>query len=364
MKRRLITVIAALLTVAALAAVPAAANDTQTITDMAGRNVTIPVNPERIVCLSPGTLRLIVYLQAQDLVVAIEDLETKFPMNRPYYFAHPELSKLPSAGPGGPNSINKEPDYEKLLAAAPEVIFATYMEPVLADRVQEKIGIPVVVLTYGPFGTFTDKAYDSIMLAGRVLGREARAKAVVDYIKAAKEDLQNRVAGIPEDQKPVAYIGGIGFKAVQGIESSETMYPPLAWVAAKNAVAGEGSKGHCFIDKERLLELDPDIIFIDGGGAEMVRQDYEKKADFYQGLKAFKDKKVYVLHSYNWYMTNLGTVISDAYAAGKIVYPERFADVDPAKRADEVYEFLVGRPVYADMMKTQGALGQAPPYVD
>ena len=30
------------------------------LTDMAGRHVTAPYNPQRIICLGPGTLRLIV----------------------------------------------------------------------------------------------------------------------------------------------------------------------------------------------------------------------------------------------------------------------------------------------------------------
>jgi len=362
MQKRLIALIGALLLAAALTG-PAAAKDVIIVRDMTGRNVSLNKNPDRIVCLCPGTLRQIVYLQAQDRVVGVEDMEKESPKTRPYYFAHPKLSQLPSVGPGGPNTINKEPDYEKILSVKPEVIFVTYMEADLADRVQRKIGIPVFVLTYGPFGTFNDKVFDSILAAGRVLGQESRAKAVVDFIQGARRNLQDRVKGVPEDKKPWAYIGGIGFKGTHGIESTETIYPPFEWVAAKNAAKKGGQTGHLFMDKEGLLKLDPDVIFIDGGGAELVRQDFEKRPAFYQGLKAFQNKKAYVLHSYNWYMTNLGTVIADAYAVGKILYPERFKDVDLAERADAAYTFLVGRPAHAEMTEVQGPLGQAVPYL-
>jgi len=361
MSKRVIACIVTLL----LAAFPAAAaaKDVVTVKDMTGRNVSLPQHPDRIACLSPGTLRLIVYLQAQDRLVGIEDLEKKFPTTRPYYLAHPDLGQLSSIGPGGPNSINKEPDYEKILSAKPDVIFITYMEADLADQVQKKIGIPVFVLTYGPFGTFTDQVFDSIMAAGRVLGRENRARAVVDYIQGSRQNLRDRVQNVPADQNPWAYIGGIGFKGTHGIESTETNYAPFEWVTARNAAQKEGQTGHLFIDKERLLEIDPDVIFIDGGGKDLVRQDYEKKSAFYQGLKAFQNKKVYTLHSFNWYMTNLGTVITDAFTVGKILYPARFKDVDLAERADAVYDFLVGRPLYAEMKKIHGPLGQTAPFL-
>ena len=88
---------------------------TVTVTDMAGRQVTAPFNPERIVCLGPGTLRLIVYLQAESKVAGVENMEKMNPGGRPYWIAHPELSKLPRCGPGGPASINKKPDHQKSL---------------------------------------------------------------------------------------------------------------------------------------------------------------------------------------------------------------------------------------------------------
>ena len=62
-------------------------------------------------------------------------------------------------------------------------------------------------------------------------------------------------------------------------------------------------------------------------------------------------------------MTNIGTVVCDACAAGKILYPERFADVDITARANEIYEFLVGSPIYSVMMKIYGPLGEVLPYI-
>ena len=176
--------------------------------------------------------------------------------------------------------------------------------------------------------------------------------------------MYSRVEGLPEDQKSGLYVGGIGFKGTHGIESTETAYAPFEWVKARNIAMSEGKKGHLFVDKEKILAWNPDIIFIDSGGNELVRQDYVKKPDFYHGLKAFKNRHVHILHSFNWYMTNLGTVVADAYTVGKILYPERFDDVKLAGMADQTYHFLVGKPVYREMEKNFGSMGEVPNYLD
>lgn len=335
-----------------------------TVTDMAGREVSLVKTPERIVCISPGTLRLIVYTGGKDRVVAVEDIENANPRTRPYWIASSELWKLPSIGPGGPNTINKEPDLEKVLAADPDVIFISYMDGPNADNLQNKIGIPIIVLSYGPFGTFTEAVYDSILLVGRILDEESRAASVIEFIEGARRDLNKRVRGISEDQKQAVYVGGIGFKGTHGIESTETMYAPFEWVKARNIAISGDKEGHLFVDKEKILTWNPDIIFIDSGGYELVKQDYIKKPNFYGGLSAFRNRRVHILHSFNWYMTNLGTVIADAYTVGKILYPNRFSDIDIEVKADQVYGFLLGKPVYKEVAKDFGRLGDVPGYLE
>ncbi len=337
-----------------------AAAEKITVTDMVKREVTVPVDPDRIVCIGPGALRLIVYLQAQLKVIGVEEMEKMNPDGRPYWLAHPELSKLPRCGPGGPAAINKKPDLEALLAVRPQVIFITYMEAPLADEIQQTVGIPVVVLSYGAFATFDEAVYESLRIAGKVVNREKRAEAVVAYIESLRKDLHLRTKGISENTKPRVYVGGIGYRGAKGIESTEQRYIPFEWIGAANiaeqVTATIGS--HVAMDKESLLKLNPDVIFIDGGGWLLVTEDYRKKPEFYSALKAVANQRVYTLLPFNWYTTNIGTALADAYAIGKILYQKPFEDVDPERKADEIYTFLVGKPVYQSMQKVYGSNGQ------
>ncbi|MEE4359016.1 MAG: iron ABC transporter substrate-binding protein [Desulfococcaceae bacterium] len=337
------------------------------IRDMAGRDITVPCNPEKIACIGPGALRLIVYLQAEDKVAGVEDMEKRNPRGRPYWMAaRHKLENLPRIGPGGPAGINKKPDMEAILTVSPRVIFITYMDAALADEVQQTLGIPVAVLSYGAFATFDEAVYQALKIAGKVLHKEKRAHDVTEYIESLRADLKIRTGNIPADKKPGVYVGGIGHRGAHGIESTEVSYIPLQWTHSRNLAEQIKSRigSHVFADKESLLRLNPDVIFIDGGGLALVTADFRKKPEYYQALRAFQNRRIYTLLPFNSYTTNIGTALADAYAIGKILYPEKFADLNPEAKADEIYTFLLGKPVYGELKKEYGSIGQTAPFLE
>jgi iron complex transport system substrate-binding protein len=350
-------IIAICLMLTGIAAIAAA--ETTDVTDMTGRRIAVPFDPAKIICIGPGALRLIVYLNAHEKVAGVEDMEKLNPGGRPYWIAHPQLEKLPRIGPGGPASINKKPDLEAVLSVHPDLIFMTQADISLANEVQKQLNIPIVMLTYGAFATFDEQIYDSLRLAGKILNRDKRAQDIIQFIESARNELQEKSKGFQESEKPGVFVGGIGFRGAFGLESTEKNYIPLKWANARNIVenlpASEAS--HIFLDKEKLLSLNPDVIFIDGGGLKLVVQDIAKKPEYYKALKAFQNKQVYTLLPFNFYTTNVETALADAYAIAKILYPQAFADIDPEKKADEIYTFMVGKPVYAEMKKEFGKIG-------
>ena len=323
-----------------------------TVTDMLGRNVKVPKDVNRIVCIGPGALRLIVYLNATNKVVGVEDAEKIWsPYGRPYRIAHPELANLPTIGQGGPNPV---PHPEEIVKVNPDVIFATYVDAQQADNLQQKTGVPVVVLSYGQLATFDNQEiFNSLKLAGKILDKEKRADEVIKFIQNAIADLNNRTKDVSKN-KPTVYVGGIGYKGQQGIESTECSFPPFVAVNATNVVDELNKPGHVFIDKEKLLEWNPDIIFVDENGLAMIKNDYSKNPEFYKSLKAFKDGQVYGILPFNYYTTNIGTALADAYYIGKVLYPNKFNDINPEKKADEIFSFLVGKPVYDTMKEKYG----------
>jgi len=329
-----------------------------TVTDTLGRTVTLPAAAQRVVAIGPGALRLYVYAGNLAYVVGVEEMETGNVSGKPYMLANPDLAKLPIIGQGGPNNA---PDPEKLLTVTPEVIFSTYAtDAAAADELQAQTGIPVVVIGYGGFGItsiFGEKVQNSLMLIGQVIGDTSKAEQANAFLQQSREDLEKRTKDIPDADKPSVYVGGLGAKGTHGIESTQGKYALLEVIHAKNVADETGKSGSVMIDKEKLLEWNPDFLFIDQGGYAAVLEDYQKNPDFYNALTAVQNGQVYSQLPYNYYSTNIDTAIADAYFLGKTIYPTAFADVEIAQKADEIYQALLGKPLYAKMAEKFGEFG-------
>lgn len=327
-------------------------SEVKVVTDLVGREVNVKIPAQRIVALGPGSLRLVAYAHGTDRVVGIEDMEKKSQTGRPYMFAYPGLISLPTIGQGGIDSV---PDEEALLSVKPDVIFASYLvDKAKADNLQTKTGIPVVVLSYGQLATFNEEdVYRSLDLVGKVIGTQQRAEEVINYVKKSKADLAERTQGMADSAKPKVYVGALGIKGTQGIESTQAKYPPFVYIGARNVADETGKSGSLMIEREKLVSWDPDILFIDEGGRK-VFEDAQKNPGFYQSLRAVQNGQVYGQIPYNFYTTNIDTALADAYYAGKVIFPEKFKDIDPVKKSEEIYRFFLGKPVYVQMAKDYG----------
>lgn len=195
------------------------------ITDANLRRVNLPKKIDRIICSGPGCLRLITYFGAQDLVVAVDSIETrnnKFDA-RPYSLANPQFKKLPVFG-----EFRGYDDPEKILGLKnfPQVIFKTYAtmgyDPV---ELEKKTGIPVIILEYGDLSNGRKKFFKALEIIGQALQKESRAKELIHFFNEHIHDLENRTKDIAD--KKTCFIGGIAFKGPHGFQSTEPSYPPF-----------------------------------------------------------------------------------------------------------------------------------------
>ena len=353
------TVIPAILTVLMLTMLSAGADAKKMliVNDSAGRGVSISDTVKHVICSGPGALRLLTYLGAHELIVAVDDIESKRRRfdARPYVLAHPEFKEYPIFGQfrGFDN-----PELILALERQPQVIFKTFAtmghDPI---ELQEKTGIPTMILEYGDLGVHREQLSQSLRIMGRVVDRQDRAEEVIQFFDATIDDLKLRTEKIHESDKKTCFVGGIAYKGPHGFVSTEPGYPPLMLVNATNiaydaSLMGKASR-QVTVAKEKLLEWDPDVLFLDlstlqlegkASGLWEIQNDPALKA-----LTAVQAGRVYGVLPYNWYTMNYGSILANAYFIGKLLYPECFADVDPIAKADEIYEFLVGRPVFNEM---------------
>ena len=331
------------------AAAASAGGDALEVTDLAGRSVAIPAGADSFACIGPGCLRLYCYVAEKSQLAGVEDVEKTWgETGRPYAMALGDVEGLAAIGPGGPGSA---PDAERLLASGADVVFSTYaMEPAEIQELQDKLSIPVVALRYGEDSLFSQEVDRSLELLGQITGREERAQEVVNYFAQAKADLESRAAGVQDP--PTVYLGCQSYQGSHGIESTTGDSPIFDALNARNVVEEAGIDGYVTLDKEKLLELDPDFLIIDAGGLSILQEDYTTNPDFYESLSAVKRGDVYLQLPFNYYGTNLEIALADAYYIGTVLYPEAFTDVDPAGKFDEICQALLGIDAYETIAET------------
>lgn len=338
------------------------------ITDARGEILELAEPPGHVICSGAGCLRLLVYLQAQDRVVAVDSMERReiSPDPRPYALAKPGLKKHPLFGEfrGRDN-----PELIVALEPAPQLIFKTFAgmgtDPA---ELQEKTGIPVIPLKSGNLGNYRDDLYRSLRLMGAVLGKAGRAEEVIAFFEQTIRDLESRTAGLEERTGVSCYVGGIAFKGPRGFQSTEPRYPPFRLVRAGNVAFDPardyGPLSQVRVDKEKILLWEPDFLFLDlASTVSSPGFDALKELEMdpvYRSLGAVRTGRVYGLMPYNWYGRNFGAVLANAYYVGSLLYPKRFADIDPVEKADRIFGFLVGEGVYARIDAAFGGLVFAP----
>lgn len=326
------------------------------ITDSLGRTVDVPVNASKFACVGPGCLRLYCYVADTKQLVGVENFEVTTETNgKPYMMANPQLKSYPIIGFGGPGNT---PDAERLIKSGADVIFTMYNYQVSdVDELQEKTGIPVIALSYGVNEVFDPALNNSLLIIGKVTGSEERANEIVNYINGIKEDLDKRTSSIPDDKRPAVYFGADSYGGELGITSTTGNYSLFNAVHAKNVVDQIGIHEYVVLDKEKILEMNPGIIFLDAGGLGIVKEDYDKNPGYYAQLSAFKNNHVYLLLPYNYYYTNIEIGLANAYYIGKVLYPDQFSDIDPAKKFDEITTKMLGKALYQENAERYGPYG-------
>ncbi len=330
------------------------------VTDLQNRKVTINTSKlDRVICLGAGALRMYSYVGEMNKIVASEDIDGKNTFGvgtalRPYYLANQDyLSTLPSCGKGGP--MNQAPDYELLIANKPDIIVSLYSDPALNDTMSQTLGVPVIALSQGNDGVYDDATIASFNLLGEVFNKKARAKELADYIAASKSEL-DKLSMSSETN----YAGCIGNWGKTNLYGSYYQFPVFKYAKVPNAIDNvtwpAGAK-QVTVDAEKLVELNPDRIYVDGAGFSGFLTDYKANKEKYDALKAIQNGEVYSLLPYNAYYTNLEIQMISTYYVASLSHASDFANFNIENKANEVTKKFLGKELYAQMKENETALG-------
>ena len=350
----------AALAAALLAATPALAEIT--VTDLDGRTIVLDRVPERVALgFYYEDYLAVTGAEGADKIVALS--RAPWADWRPgqwqaYTARFPLLETLPDFGNSDDNTFS----VEALIAARPEVaILSSWQTAALGEAGVtqiEEAGIKVVALDYN--AQTLERHLLSTRVLGAVMGQPERAEALAAMYQAMTEDTLARVAKAGPSRKKI-YVE----LAQKGPGEIGNSYGKGMWAGVIDLVGGENiARGQIEnwgpLSPEYVISQQPDVILLAGsewvGKPEAVLLGFgasdaaaQPKMAAYAGragwadLPAIRTRQVYgIYHGGN------RTLSDFVYARmiAKALYPEAFADVDPARELADYYRDWM--PVAAD----------------
>lgn len=323
--------------------------ETRTVTDTWGRKVEIPVQVDSIVCLGSGAPRIAAYLGATDMMVGAEDHDLKGQtVLRDYSMVYyDELKNLPTVGAGGGSGANN--GYaEQIIEAQPDVILAGFSQEA-AEELEKQTGIPVVCVRYLSVNFVDESFYAAMRVFAEVVGKQERCEAVLKFIDDCKLDLSNRTKNISDSEKKTVYTGAVTFSGHHGFAGTYANFGPFLAIDALNVADEVKNQNYFETDLEKVIEWDPDVIFLDPGNMDLVNDEYKTNPGYFDSLRAVQEGNVYAMPSFNNCSTNITYAIMNAYYAGIVLYPDQFADVDMETIGGQILEFMLGENFFEEM---------------
>jgi len=308
----------------------------RTITDDAGREVTIP---------TPDALESVYYTSALAQVFVFT-LKPELMAGTAFTFTKQELAYLPEGTGDLPNmgslSGNGEIDREELMAKGVQLVFSisgiglTASNISDADKLQKQTGIPVVCID----GSF-DKIANAYRFLGDILGTNERAEELASFLEDIYADVTAAVGTIPNDEKISLYYaeGPLGLQTEPDV-SQHALTFEIAGARNVAAVPEAQGLGMSNVSLESVISWNPEVIVawddvVRGGADEIIRT---KEA--WSTIKAVQDGRVYTMPNipYAWCDRPPGVnrFIGIQWVAN-MLYPDLY-DIDMVEATQDFYK--------------------------
>ncbi len=219
--------------------------------DSAGRQIAVPERIERAFAADLPTAIIFFSLAPDELVGWSRKLR-----DEEAAFIPAQYRKLPVSGSltGRGNTA----DVATLRKAEPDVVIDYTSDLLahitLADRVQERTGIPYILLD----GTFRNIP-QTYRLLGRLLARPKEAERLAVYAEGTLAEVGMLLRRIPRDRRPRVYYGRGPGELESGPSGSAEV---IEAVGAVNVAAQDG--GPAKTPMERILKRAPDAVLTSG----------------------------------------------------------------------------------------------------
>jgi iron complex transport system substrate-binding protein len=343
----------------AFAPVLASAQGTVTVTDIVGRTVTVKAPVQKVILAEGRQTYIVASLDTDNPFKRVvgwgDDLRTAdYDSYVKYQEQFPDLTQIPVFGSPQAGSFS----VEKAVELQPDVVlFSMDSYPPARDAglidTLEKVGIPSVIIDFRQQPLET--TVPSILLVGRLFGKEAAAQAVADYYTQQINIVFSRIETLKTPPPTVFILRAAGLLDCCGTFGRANLGMLIERAGGNNIAAGLFPGWSGTVNPEKVLTSDPEIIIATGsnwtyspGAKNYVPFGYNTSPEDartalrqltdqpgWSGLRAVQTGKLYgVWHQF--YNSPFNFALLQQFA--KWMYPDLFADIDPAANLKAYHE--------------------------
>ncbi len=279
-----------------------------TLIDDAGRSVTLPAAPERIVSLAPSNTEIVCAIGACDTLTGVTDFDD-YPAS---------VTSLPRV------VVNATVDAEKVVAARPDLVLAAGNGLTPEAVITQLTGLGLQVMTLYPKDL--DGVYADIGLVGRATGHADAASTLVATMGSRVAAVEDAVAGAarPRTFYEVSIFEGVIYTAGDG-----SFLASLVDMAGGDPVTGNAQS--TAIGLETLVNDDPQLILLGDASYDPSLQDRDSALNQvrtragWEVMSAVREGRV-VPFLDDIVTTRPGPRIVDGLEAlARAIHPERFS---------------------------------------
>jgi iron complex transport system substrate-binding protein len=275
-----------------------------TVTDDAGRKVTLSSIPQRIISLAPSNTEILFALGLGPKTVAVDDL-SDYPA---------EVKALPKVGGSGGKY-----NFEQVVALKPDLLLVAGITP--PDDIKKLEDLKLTVVALGAEKTTFDNIIADISLVGQITGATNQAQQLTAAMKQKLDAIQSKIA--TAKTKPRVY---------WELDATDPAKPfsvgPGSFVnefigrAGGTNIFGNVSSPYPQVSSEQVVSANPEVMIL-SDAAYGVTVDSVLKRPGWQVIDAVKKKQVYPIDDN--LVSRPGPRVADGLeATAKIIHPELF----------------------------------------
>lgn len=296
-----------------------------TITDQAGREVTVVKDPGSIALCYRVVIRFLINLDKGDKITGIGKSE-------PFLEElQPSLKDCTDVGKG-------VADIEALADLKPDLFIHKASDKETLEAVQ-KIGIPAIGIDVET----PEDMITAIGILGKVCGAEQKAQELTSYYESSIERSLKLAGTINDKERKTAIVMGSSIGKVA--DGSMLQGRMLETAGAVNCAADlEATELWPAAGTEQIFKWDPDFIFISGSESAVYTAEDIYNDPAWSELKAVRDRHVFTIPSErdSWEFPGVISALGIDYMMS-VMYPDLMNEEQLQENVSTLYELAYGR---------------------